>query len=195
MTDSLLWYTTRGAGAVSLVLLSATVVLGLLSALRFEAPGWPRFLTTGLHRNLSLLAVVFTAVHVVTAIVDPYVSLGWITAVVPFAQPYRTFWMGLGTIGSDLVAAIVITSLLRRPLGHAAWRGVHWLAYAAWPVAVAHGLGTGTDTSADWMLTLDIVCSAAVLLAAGCRLIVGRRDPLHAHREGFRSAVQRSVRP
>ena len=45
--------------------------------------------------------------------------------------------MGLGTIGSDLVAAIVITSLLRRPLGHAAWRGVHWLAYAAWPVAAS----------------------------------------------------------
>jgi methionine sulfoxide reductase heme-binding subunit len=195
MTDSLLWYTTRGAGAVSLVLLSAAVVLGLLSARRFEASGWPRFLTTGLHRNLSLLAVVFTALHVVTAIVDPYVSLGWITAVVPFAQPYRTFWMGLGTIGSDLVAAVVVTSLVRRPLGHAGWRGVHWLAYAAWPVALAHGLGTGTDTGAGWMLTLVIVCSATVVLAAGCRLVLGRRDPLRDHREGFRAAVQRSVRP
>jgi len=195
VNDGLLWYTTRGAGAVGLVLLSAAVVLGLLSALRFEAPGWPRFLTQGLHRNLSLLAVVFTAVHVVTAIVDPYVSLGWTTVVVPFAQPYRTFWMGLGTIGSDLLAAVVVTSLLRRPLGHTAWRAVHWLAYAAWPVAVLHGVGTGTDTSSDWMLGLDVVCSATVVLAAGCRLFLGRRDPLHGPRARFRTAVRRSVRP
>ncbi len=114
---------------------------------------------------------------------------------VPFAQSYRTVWMGLGTIGSDLLAAVVVTSLLRHPLGHTAWRAVHWLAYAAWPVAVLHGIGTGTDTSADWMLALDVVCSATVVLAVGCRLVMGRRDPLHGPRARFRTAAQRSMRP
>ena len=63
MSDTVLWYTTRGAGAVSLVLLSAVVVLGILSALRVQTSGWPRFLTTGLHRNLALMTLVFLAPH------------------------------------------------------------------------------------------------------------------------------------
>ena len=98
MSDTLLWYTTRGAGAVSLLLLSAVMVMGILGTTRFEAPGWPRFLTTALHRNLSLVAVVFLALHVVTAVVDPYTNLGWTAAILPFSSWYRTFWLGLGTI-------------------------------------------------------------------------------------------------
>ena len=91
MSDTLLWYTTRGAGAVSLVLLTAVIVLGILSALRVQAAGWPRFLTTGLHRNLALMTLVFLALHIVTAVVDPFTHLGWLTAVVPFSSSYRTF--------------------------------------------------------------------------------------------------------
>ena len=106
----MLWYTTRGAGAVSLVLLTAVVALGILSSLRFEAKGWPRFLTAGLHRNLALVTLVFLGLHIVTAVVDPYTNLGWASAIVPFSSYYRTFWLGLGTIAAELVAAIGITS-------------------------------------------------------------------------------------
>src|SRR6202165_1098602 len=134
MTDTLLWYTTRGAGAVSLVLLSGVVVLGILSALRVQTSGWPRFLTAGLHRNLALMTLVFLALHIVTAVVDPFTHLGWLTAVVPFSSYYRTFWLGLGTIAFELCAARVVTSLLRGLIGQAAWRAIHWLAYASWPV-------------------------------------------------------------
>src|ERR1700694_2828507 len=145
MSNSLLWYTTRGAGAVSLVLLSAVVVLGILSVLRVQTAGWPRFLTAGLHRNLALITLVFLALHIVTAVVDPFTHLGWLTAVVPFSSYYRTIWLGLGTIAFELLLAIVVTSLLRGLIGQAAWRAIHWLAYASWPVAVLHGFGTGTD--------------------------------------------------
>ncbi len=68
MSDTLLWYTTRGAGAVSLVLLSAVVVLGILSVLRVQSTGWLRFVTAGLHRNLALMTLVFLALHIVTAV-------------------------------------------------------------------------------------------------------------------------------
>jgi len=114
-----------------------------MSSLRFEIPSWPRFLTTGLHRNLSLTAVLFLALHIVTAVVDPFTHLGWLAAVVPFSSYYRTFWLGLGVIAFELLIAITVTSLVRGLIGLSAWRAIHWLSYASWPIAVLHGFGTG----------------------------------------------------
>ncbi len=193
MNNTILWYTTRGAGAVSLVLLSAVVVLGVLSTLRYESPTWPRFLTTGLHRNIALTAVVFLALHIVTAVVDPFTHLGWLTAVVPFSSYYRTFWLGLGTIAFELLLAITVTSLVRGFIGHGTWRAIHWLAYASWPIAVMHGLGTGTDTWSAWMLAIDAVCFVAVLAAVAARLLTTSPDPLAADRARFRERVSRKT--
>jgi len=191
VSDTLLWYTTRGAGAVSLVLLTGVVVLGILSALRVQGAGWPRFLTTGLHRNLALMTLVFLALHIVTAVVDPFTHLGWLAAVVPFSSYYRTFWLGLGTIAFELVLAIVVTSLARSLIGRAVWRMVHWLTYASWPVAVIHGIGTGTDTWSAWLLVLTVACVGAVVAAIGFRVTAGSRDPLNEQRTAFQAAVQR----
>jgi methionine sulfoxide reductase heme-binding subunit len=193
MNDSLVWYTTRGAGAVSLLLLSGVVALGVLSAVRFEAPGWPRFVTTALHRNLSLTAVVFLALHIVTAVTDPFAHLGLVVALVPFTSWYRAFWVGLGTIALELVVAVAASSLVRRWLGHRAWRGVHWLAYAAWPVALVHGIGAGTDGSSDWMIAIDVVCAGAVLTAVAGRLFGPRPDRMADARARFRTTVQREI--
>ena len=191
MSNSLLWYTTRGAGAVTLILLTAVVVLGVLSALRVQSESWPRFLTTGLHRNLALMTLVFLALHIVTAVVDPYTNLGWAAALIPFSSSYRTFWLGLGVISFELLVAIVATSLVRGMLGHRAWRAIHWLTYAAWPVGVVHGLGTGTDTWSAWMLAITAGCVAAIGMAVALRLNAGSTDPLAAARGAFRSAVDR----
>lgn len=193
MNNTVLWYTTRGAGAVSLLLLSAVVVLGVLSTLRFESSSWPRFLTAGLHRNLALMALVFLAVHIVTAVVDPFTHLGWVAAVVPFSSYYRTFWLGLGVIAVELLVAISVTSLVRGFIGHAAWRAIHWLSYASWPIAVVHGFGTGTDTWSAWMLAIDVVCILAVVAAAAARLLMRSPDPLAADRARFRDRVTRKV--
>lgn len=166
-------------------------MLGVLSSLRSQSPRWPRFLTTGLHRNLALLTVVFLALHIVTAVVDPFTHLGWLAAVVPFSSYYRTFWLGLGVISFELLAAIVVTSFVRGFIGHGAWRAIHWLSYASWPVGVIHGFGTGTDTWSAWMLVLSVVCIAAVAIAVGYRFLSGPRDPLAAQRTAFRAAVER----
>ncbi len=190
MSDTLLWYTTRGAGAVTLVLLSGVVVLGILSALRVQTSAWPRFLTAGLHRNLALMTLVFLALHIVTAVIDPFTHLGWLTAVVPFSSYYRTIWLGLGTVAFELLVAIVVTSLARPFIGQAAWRLVHWLTYASWPIAVIHGLGTGSDVWSAWSLVLTAVCVGAVVAAIGYRLMAGPRDPLAGARSAFQSAVE-----
>jgi len=195
LSNQLLWYTTRGAGAVSLILLTLVVVLGILSSLRFQAAGWPRFLTPALHRNVALMTVVFTGLHVVTAVADPFTSLGWVSAVVPFSSYYRTLWLGLGTISAEIVAAIVITILLRRYLGRTVWRAVHWLAYASWPVGLVHSFGTGTDAWSAWLIGLGILCIGAVALATVYRLMAGSADPLAAPRADFRARVERQAEP
>lgn len=178
MNDQVLWYTTRGAGAVSLVLLSAVVVLGLLARVRFETKAWPRFLSAAVHGDLALMTLVFLLLHIVTAVVDPFTHLGLVAAIVPFGSYYRTVWLGLGTIAFELLVAIVVTSLLRRYIGARVWRGIHWLAYASWPIAVIHGIGTGTDRTALWMLVIDAVCVAAVAVALVWRMVAAPPDPL-----------------
>jgi DMSO/TMAO reductase YedYZ heme-binding membrane subunit len=164
------WYLARGTGAVALVLLTAVVVLGILNSVRFAAPRWPRFAVDALHRDLSLLVIVVLVIHVVTSVLDGFAPITLLDGVIPFITPYRPLWMGLGTLAFDLLLAIVVTSLMRRRLGYGAWRAIHWLAYASWPVAVLHGLGTGSDVKQWWMLGLTVLCVMAVLGAVWARI-------------------------
>jgi DMSO/TMAO reductase YedYZ heme-binding membrane subunit len=168
-----LWYLTRGTGIVALVVLTATMVLGIVASVGWASPRLPRFVSRDLHRNLSLFCVVLLVAHIVTAVADGFAPIGYVASVVPFSSPYRPLWLGLGTLAFDLLLAVSATSALRRFLGQRAWRAVHWLAYACWPVAVLHGLGTGTDTRLGLTLALNAVCVAAVLAALAWRLVVG----------------------
>ena len=165
-----LWYATRATGVVALVLLTVTVVLGVAGTARVATPRWPRVVTAGLHRNVALLVVAFVGVHVLTTVLDTYAPIGLISVVVPFTSAYRPLWLSLGTIAFDLLLALVITSLLRARLGYRGWRLVHWFAYVAWPVALWHGLGTGTDSRLPWLLALDAAAVAAVACAVWWRL-------------------------
>ncbi|HEY5154324.1 MAG TPA: ferric reductase-like transmembrane domain-containing protein, partial [Acidimicrobiales bacterium] len=175
LSSSTLWYLTRGAGLVSLVLLTASVVMGILQVQRWAAEGWPRMVVAGLHKNLSLLVLVFLGLHIVTAIADGYVPIHWISVVIPFTSPYRPLWLGLGAIAVDLLIALVVTSLLRSRMSLRTWRLVHWAAYACWPVAFVHGLGTGSDGRVGWVQIVDVVCLAAVVVATTWRLASGWR--------------------
>ena len=170
MNDTILWYATRGAGVVSIVLLTGVVLLGILSSMRWQTASWPRFVTTGFHRNLALATLVFLALHIVTAVVDPFTALGWQAALIPFSSPYRRLWLGLGVVAIYLLLAIVATSLLRPLFGHRAWRVIHWLTYLMWPIAVIHGIGTGTDPRFPWMLGIEAVCFGSVVAAVAWRV-------------------------
>jgi len=178
LSSSALWYLTRGAGLVSLVLLTASVVLGILQVQRWAGEGWPRMVIAGLHKNISLLVLVFLSLHIVTAVADGFAPIHWISVVIPFTSSYRPLWLGLGGIAVDLLIALVVTSLLRSRLSLSTWRLVHWSAYACWPVAFVHGLGTGSDGRVGWVIALDLVCLTTVVAATAWRLASGwQRDP------------------
>jgi sulfoxide reductase heme-binding subunit YedZ len=166
-----LWYATRAAGLVTLVLLTASMMFGILNAGRFASRRWPRFLVQGLHRNLSLLALGFLTLHVGTTVIDTYVSIGLQDAVVPFLSPYKRWWLGLGAIAGDLMITLALTSLVRQRIGHRLWRVIHWAGYLCWPVAIAHGLGIGTDHSKGFVLGLTFACIGAVVMATTYRVV------------------------
>lgn len=178
MSSQALWFATRAAGVVSLLLFTAVVVMGQLARLRVASAAWPRFLSVDLHRNLALLSLVFLVIHIVTAVVDPFTSLGVAPVVLPFGSSYRRFWLGLGTVAFELTVAVIATSLLRARVGVGVWRAVHWLSYAAWPIAVVHGLGTGTDSFSPWLLAVTLLCVGAVLVTTVWRLRAAPLDPL-----------------
>jgi sulfoxide reductase heme-binding subunit YedZ len=165
-----LWFLSRGSGLVLLVLFSAVVVLGVATRTGAAPRHWPRFATAELHRTLSLFAVALLVLHVVTAILDPFVTIGWAATVLPFASPYRTLAIGLGALAVDLGGAVLVTSLARRRLGLRAWRAVHWLAYLAWPAALLHSLTAGNDLGIWWVALTELASAGAVATAVLARL-------------------------
>lgn len=172
-----LWFASRATGLVSLLLLTAVVVLGTANGRRFTSPGWPRFAVAAVHRNLSLITVVFLAIHIATAIIDPYAGIQWISAVVPFVSKYEPLWLGLGTVASDLLIALIVSSLARPRINARLWRAIHWVAYVCWPVALIHGFViSGADSRLLWVRLLTGVCVGAVVIAGFWRMGVRHPD-------------------
>jgi len=171
-----LWYASRATGVVSLLLLTAVVLLGVLVNRQGRLPGLPRFVVTGLHRNLSLLGVAFVAIHVITAILDPYVTIRIVAIVIPFASAYKAFWIGLGAISLDVVLALILTSLARARMSRRLWRSLHWLSYLAWVSALVHSLGSSNDLHSGLLLYMAIACTLAVIAAVAWRVTHAGRD-------------------
>ena len=169
-----LWFATRGAGIMTLVCLTVVVLLGILTSVRIEGRQTPRFVTASLHRNFALFTILLLAVHIATSVIDPFAGIRPLDAAIPFAGSYRTVWLGLGVLAAEVLLAITVTSVLRGRLGARLWKLVHWGAYASWPLALVHGLGTGSDSQAPWMLGITAACTAAVLVTLGRRLLIGR---------------------
>ena len=170
MSSQYLWFLSRGSGLVLLVLFSAVVVLGVATRTGSAPRRWPSFAVAELHRTLSLFAVALLVLHVVTAILDPFVTIGWAATLLPLASPYRTLAIGLGTLAVDLGGAVLVTSLRRRRLGQRAWRAVHWLAYLAWPAAFIHSLTAGNDLGIWWVALIEVGSAAAVTAAVLARV-------------------------
>ena len=170
---SIYWYLTRSTGAVAMLLLTISIVLGVLDVQRWSTPRWPRFVIDSLHRNVSLLALVVLVLHILTSVLDSFAPIGLLEAFIPFIGSYRPFWLGLGAVSFDLILAVIITSLLRQRMGYSSWRAVHWLTYASWPIALLHGLGTGSDVKSSWLLLLSVACAAAVVAAVLARVVAG----------------------
>ncbi len=177
----MLWYLNRATGTVLLVLLTMTVALGILATFGRAGRGVPRFLTQAFHRNLSLITAALLTAHVLSAVLDTFVDIRWWQAVVPFGASYKPAWLGLGAVALDAIIAVVLTSLVRTRMGHRGWRTVHLLGYVAWAVAVAHGVGIGTDAHTGWSRLLTFGCVGVVGLVAALRTAVLVTPARHDH--------------
>ncbi|HEX4434183.1 MAG TPA: ferric reductase-like transmembrane domain-containing protein [Acidimicrobiales bacterium] len=183
MSSTSLWYATRASGLVALVLLTLTMVLGLTTTTRARARNWPGFAQQELHRRISMLAVVFLAIHVLTSVLDTFVSISWAAVVIPFTSSYGRLWVGIGTISLDLMLAVFVSSLLRSRMRPGTWRAIHWVAYLSWPVALAHTFGMGTDAGESWVIALGGACVASVAVALVWRVrAAGRQASVRAAR-------------
>lgn len=168
--DQALWAAGRGTAVVALVLLTLAILLGIGARSGRIVLGIPRFAVTVIHRNLSLLAALFVLAHILTLLFDPYAQLRLADFVVPFQGAFKPLWLGLGTVAFDLLLVVTVTGLLRNRIGPRAFKTVHWLVYAMWPVSLLHAIGNGTDGRSWWFLSLALGCMAAVGAAVAWRL-------------------------
>jgi DMSO/TMAO reductase YedYZ heme-binding membrane subunit len=146
------------------------MVLDMATVKRVKARQWPGFAQQEIHRRISMLSVVFLALHVLTSVLDTFVSIGWASVLIPFTSSYDRLWVGVGTVALDLMVAVFVSSLLRTRMKPGTWRAVHWLAYLSWPVALAHTFGMGTDAGESWVIGLGVACIVSVVVALIWRL-------------------------
>jgi sulfoxide reductase heme-binding subunit YedZ len=170
MTDRAVWYLMRGSGVSSLLLLTGVVVLGILTSRKTSLPTLPRFATMTLHRSISLLAVVFLAIHVATAVLDPYAQVRLLDIALPFVGSSQALMLGLGTLSLDVFAAVLVSSLLLRHISRRTWRSIHWFGYGTWPLAFVHSLGMGSDARSPWLEAVAAATVVAIAVALGWRV-------------------------
>lgn len=166
------WYLSRATGAVSLILLTVVLVLGVVST----SSERPRRTTiaNAVHRSLGLGLGVFLLTHIVTAIIETYVSIDWISAIVPFTSGYQPLWVGLGTVAFDLLLALIVTSVLRHRLPESVWRFVHQSSWALWLLAVVHAVML--ETTSLWLQASTVGCLVTGLAAAAYWLATTTSD-------------------
>jgi len=179
-----LWYLTRSTAIVGFLLLTLGTVLGVAATQRSLASrAWPRFATQALHRNVNVLGLAFIIIHILTTLLDSYVHVGWLATLVPFTSSYRTLSVAAGTLALDVFLLVAATGFLRLRMKERGWRRVHVTAYLAWPLALLHFIGTGTDGAyARWGFWIALGSAAAVGAAAWLRLVTprGPRGPVRS---------------
>jgi methionine sulfoxide reductase heme-binding subunit len=166
------WYAARAAGIVAYLLLTAVVSVGVGLAGRMNGKGWPRFAVEDVHRFGGILVGTFIAIHVATIAIDSYLPFTLTQLAVPFTDSYRPIWTALGIVAAELLLALAVANRLRSRVPHRWWRATHYLNFAVWLGATAHGIGVGSDRSAPWMVAIYAVSTALVLSLLALR--VGR---------------------
>jgi len=162
------WYFARSAGIVAYLLLSSSVLLGVLMAGKSSFT-WPKFAVEEVHRFLAILTGVFIVLHGGSLLLDRVVPISLGQELVPFTSPYRPLAVGLGICAMELLAAVGITNALRTRLPYTTWRKLHYLTLPAWLLASLHGVLAGTDAGDPWFAGIAAGTFAAVAIAAFAR--------------------------
>ena len=165
------WYSVRAGGIVAYVLLTAVVLLGLQMSSKRKLERWPRIAIEDVHRFASFAAGAFVVIHIVAIAIDSYLPFSLTSLVVPFISRDRPAWVGLGIVAAELMLAVAIANRLRgRVLSYNTWRKTHYATFAVWTGATVHGLASGTDRSAPWLIALMVVSAGLVAGMTAARL-------------------------
>lgn len=176
------WDVARAGGFTAYILLALAVAVGLALSMQLQSPSrWPRILNSGLHNFVTLLSLVFTGVHVLAVIVDPFTQFGLNEVFIPFASHYRPIWMALGIVALYLGIAIAISTWLRPKIGYTWWRRLHVLTLGIFALVTVHGIATGSDTNALWGLIIYAACVTLVGSLLFRRLLVPATQKGHRH--------------
>jgi hypothetical protein len=171
LDHTLSWEIARVGGLVAYLLATASVVLGLLLSLGVRSQRWPRFVTNELHRFLSVLTLIFVAVHTLAVLIDPFTAFTPAELLVPLVAHYRPLWIAMGIVSGYLAIAVWASEYVRGRIGYAWWRRFHYLSFGVFVLGALHGLGTGSDTREWWALALYGATIAAVLVLVGWRVV------------------------
>lgn len=175
--DPTFWLLARASGLTAYLLLTASVLAGLVLKSRPFGRALRPAAVTDLHRFLSLLGLGALAIHGLTLVLDHAVPIGLRELLLPGVAGYRPLWTGAGVVAGELMALIVASFWLRRLIGTRTWRRLHWLTYATFALATAHGLAAGTDSSRPWALGLYVGAVGAVSAATAWRILVPPARP------------------
>jgi predicted ferric reductase len=170
-TSPYLWYVTRATGLVALVLFTVVVCLGTFVSNRVGGNTVGRFELNELHRSVSMVAMAFLVLHIVTTIIDSYVPTGWLSAVVPMTSAYKRLDVAIGAVAFDLILAVWASSLMKSRIANSSWRFVHWFSWLAFVAAIVHSFLIGTDARSGIGLSVVATCAVAVVVTALWRYV------------------------
>ena len=173
MDRHVLWYLARSSGVVAWIVLSMSMVWGLLLSTRLlqgrRRPAW----LLDLHKWLGTLAVLFTAGHLVALVADSYVQFGWAEILIPFASEWRPTAVAWGVGATYLMVAVQVTSWAMKRLSKAWWRRIHMTSYVSFFFASFHAAGAGSDAGSGWYQAVATVILGLVLFTIVYRLTAG----------------------
>jgi methionine sulfoxide reductase heme-binding subunit len=176
------WLVSRASGIVALVLITASVVIGLMmSAKVLRRPGLKRNLAK-LHEHLALSALLAIGAHGLSLLGDHWLKPGWSGITVPFALSYRPGFTGLGIIGGYLAVLLGPSFYLRRRIGARRWRKLHTLILLVWILSAVHTLGAGTDAHTSWLQAIVLAPLVPIVYLLTLRILKPSRVPKSASR-------------
>jgi sulfoxide reductase heme-binding subunit YedZ len=178
--DPTWWILARSSGFTAYLLLTASVLAGLLLKARPFGKAIKPATAAELHKTLSFTSLGALAIHGVTLFLDRTVEISLAALVVPGLSPYRPIWTGAGVVAAELMVIVIASFWVRRYIGSKNWRRLHWATYLTFAAATAHGIVAGTDTSRSWALGLYVAAVGAVVAATAWRALVPPARPQRA---------------
>jgi sulfoxide reductase heme-binding subunit YedZ len=163
--DPTFWILARAAGLTAYLLLTASMVAGLTVKSRVLGKAVRPSAVTDVHKTLAVGGLLALALHGAALVLDATVEVTPLALLVPGLVDYRSWWTGAGVLAGELMALVTASFWLRKRIGTRLWRHLHWLSYAAFLLATAHGLLAGSDANRPWAIA--IYASAAGAVAAG----------------------------